>query len=103
MFIYNLTVLVNVSIEEKWKLWMHESYIPEVMETDCFTGFRFVRLLDMNEEEGATYALQFFAETIEDYNRFKSLHAPSIEDRKRKKWGDDFVSFATIMQVISGA
>jgi len=101
MYIYNLTVLVNASIEEKWKLWMRETYIAEVMESGCFTGFQFVRLLDMDEEEGATYALQFFAENIEDYNRFKSLYGPAIEKHKQQKWNDDFVSFATVMQVIS--
>ena len=39
-------------------------HIKEIMETGCFTRYQMVKLLETDEEEGATYAIQYYAENM---------------------------------------
>ncbi|MFY8045434.1 MAG: DUF4286 family protein, partial [Chitinophagaceae bacterium] len=43
MFIYNVTVKIDPSIEADWIQWMKEEHIPEVLATGKFFESRFVR------------------------------------------------------------
>ena len=61
MYIYNVTIQLVWGIHEDWLQWMKTKHIPEVMATGCFTDFRFVRVLEMDETEGPTYATKYFA------------------------------------------
>ena len=49
MYIYNVTIKLEHSIHEEWVRWMKEKHIPEVMKTACFTDYKFVRLLDIED------------------------------------------------------
>ena len=51
MYIYNVTIQLVWGIHEDWLQWMKTKHIPEVMATGCFTDFRFVRVLEMDETE----------------------------------------------------
>ena len=42
--IYNVTVVVNPVVEERWLKWMREEHIPNVMETGLFSSFLFLAL-----------------------------------------------------------
>ena len=100
MIIYNVTIKVDASIAESWQAWMLEEHIPEVMQTRCFSGYKVVRLLEVDESEGPTYAIQYLAESKADYNRYIQLHASGLRDASYQKWGDRFIAFRSVMQVI---
>lgn len=101
MYIYNITTKVTWRINDAWVQWMKEKHIPEIMETGCFTDHRFVKLLETDETEGPTYALQFFADTLDDYNRYIEVHAPALRDESRKNWGDQSIGFRSLMQLVN--
>ncbi|MEO7531537.1 MAG: DUF4286 family protein, partial [Sediminibacterium sp.] len=65
MFIYNVTTQITHAIHTNWVAWMKEKHIPEVMATGYFTEYRLVRLVDIDESEGLTYAVQYHAESRE--------------------------------------
>ncbi|MBB1286116.1 DUF4286 family protein [Flavisolibacter sp. BT320] len=100
MIIYNVTIKVDASIAESWQVWMLEEHIPEVMQTGCFSGYKVVRLLEVDESEGPTYAIQYLAESKADYNRYIQLHVSGLRDASYQKWGDRFIAFRSVMQVI---
>ena len=100
MFIYNVTIKLDHSIHTEWVHWMKEKHIPDVMQSGCFTGYKFVRLLDIEETEGVTYATQYFAETKEDYDRYISFFAPSLRNDSIKQWGNKFIGFRTLMKEV---
>ncbi|MFY7965640.1 MAG: DUF4286 family protein [Chitinophagaceae bacterium] len=60
MFIYNVTIKLNWSIHEAWVKWMKEQHLNDVMATECFTKYQFTRLLEIDEDEGPTYCIQYF-------------------------------------------
>ncbi|MFL9482075.1 DUF4286 family protein [Chitinophagaceae bacterium LWZ2-11] len=101
MFIYNTTIQVAWSIHDLWVEWMKLRHIPDIMATGCFTNYTFVRLLEVDETEGATYAVQYFAESKSDYNRYIELHAKSLREDATANWGTGFIGFHTLMEVVN--
>ena len=100
MIIYNVTVKVEASIAENWLQWLLNEHIPDVMATKCFSEYKVVRLIEIDDTEGPTYAIQYHAETKSDYNRYIELHAPEMRQRSYEKWGDRFIAFRSVMQVV---
>ncbi len=79
---------------------MRDSYIDLAMKSGCFTKHQLVRLLEVDDEEGVTYALQLYADTKADYNRYIENYLPQNEIVSYEKWGGDVVSFSTLMQIV---
>lgn len=100
MYIYNVTTKVHWSIHEQWVAWMKLTHIPAVIATGCFTHHHLVRLLDTDDSEGPTYAVQYFSNTKEDYERYIEFHATILREESFKKWGDLFISFRSLMELI---
>lgn len=101
MFIYNVTIKLDNSIHDEWVKWMNETHIPDVMNTGCFEKFVFVRLLETDETEGPTYAVQYYAISKAQYNRYIDLHATKLRKDSMDKWGSKFIAFRTLMEVVS--
>lgn len=100
MLIYNVTTKVDWSIAGEWLMWMQNIHIPEVMDTGCFTKHQFVRLLDVDEEEGPTYAAQYFVESKSIYNHYIDKYAPAFRTQINNKWGNKFIAFRSLMELI---
>jgi len=100
MFIYNVTTKVDHSIHQAWLLWIQEEHIPDIIGTGCFTKATVLHLLEQDDNEGPTYAVQYVAESKALYNRFIDKFAPAMRQKATDKWGNKFIAFRSIMQVI---
>lgn len=100
MIIYNVTVKVERTIADAWLLWALREHIPDMMETKCFTDFKVVRLLEVDDSEGPTYAIQYMADSKADYNRYIEQYAAEMRKRAFEKWGDQFIAFRSVMQIV---
>jgi hypothetical protein len=100
MIIYNITFKADWLIHEEWFQWMKEVQIPEMLATGMFTHYRLVRLLEVDETDGPTYAVQYFATAPGNYHHYQEFFAPMIRTQEIQKWGEKLVSFGTIMQVV---
>jgi hypothetical protein len=100
MIIYNVTTQVAHSINDVWVEWMKLKHIPEIMDKGCFIKYQFVKLLDADETEGATYAVQFYAETKIDYERYIELYAKALREDVLKSWGNKIIAFRSLMEVM---
>lgn len=100
MLIYNVTVKVDEIIAREWLQWLQQEHIPGIMNTGCFVDFKIVRLLDMDDSEGPTYAIQYFADTMSAYQEYIDQHAPRFRKASTDKWGDRFIAFRTLMEVV---
>lgn len=101
MYIYNVTTYVHWSIHEAWVKWMKQQYIPAIIGTGCFDRYQLVRLLETDETDGPTYAVQYFSHTKDDYLRYIELHAQQFSEENRLKWGEHCLSFSTLMEVVN--
>ncbi len=98
--IYNVTIQVDKTIGDQWLTWLKNDHIPEVMRTGCFKEYRIVRLIEVDESEGPTYAVQYTAESKADYNRYVELFSVELRKQGNTKWGDGFIAFRSVMEVI---
>jgi hypothetical protein len=101
MIIYNVTIKVHSSIKNEWLSWLKEEHIPEVIATGCFTHANILQLLEIDETEGPTYAIQYQAESKSLYNNYIEKHAGVIRQKSFDKWGDKFIAFRSVMQVVN--
>ena len=101
LYIYNVTTMVNHSIHDEWLKWMKEEHIPEVISSGMFTHHRMLRLLETDETEGITYATQYFCNSMQNYNHYTKFMAPQLRKKVSEKWGDQALSFRTLMEVIN--
>jgi len=101
MIIYNVTTKVAHAINSDWLTWMKNVHIPEIIATGCFTHATILKLMEVEEEEGVTYAVQYHAESRALYNKYISEYASSLRDNAFKKWGNGFISFRSVMQIVN--
>ncbi len=101
MIVYNITTKVHQSIQTEWLKWLQEIHHPEILNTGCFTSIIILRLLEVDDEEGPTYAVQYYAESKALYNRYIEQFAAAMRQQAFDKWGNQFISFRSLMQVVN--
>ncbi len=100
MIIYNVTIKISKSIADNWMQWLKEEHIPEVTGTGCFTTANILQLLEIDDDEGPTYAIQYFAESREKYDFYIENFADLMREKSFQKWGDQFIAFRSVMKIV---
>ncbi|HTB52959.1 MAG TPA: DUF4286 family protein [Ferruginibacter sp.] len=101
MFVYNVTLKVTWSIHEEWLDWMREVHTRAVIDTGCFTTATIFHLLEVDENEGPTYAVQYSTESKAMYNLYMEKFGPVFRQEMFDKWGDKFIAFRSLMEVVN--
>ena len=100
MILYNVTVNIDPEVHEDWLNWMKNTHIPDVLNTGLFIDNKFLRVLNTEEGEGFTYSIQYFLETIEHYDDYKSRFAPALQAEYNKRYQNRFVAFRTLLETV---
>lgn len=100
MLVYNITMKVDPSIHLDWVEWMKKEHLPEILATGCFSSYRFLRVLDLDDSDGSTYAIQYMAQNRDLYNTYVADFAPELRKKTWQKWGERLVSFRTLMESV---
>jgi len=100
MMLYNITFNVDLDIEEEWLSWIKISYITNVMRTGSFQNYRLFKLLSDTENNGTTYALQFYAKNLDDIETYIEKHAPNIVKEHNEKFKYKQVAFMTLLESV---
>ncbi len=100
MIVYNVTIKTDHSIADKWLAWLKEEHMPAIINTGCFTHATILRLLEVDETEGPTYAVQYHAESKALYNQYIQKFSEEMRNKGFEKWGNRFIAFRSVMQVV---
>jgi hypothetical protein len=100
MLIYNITYLVSHEIHDEWLAWIKSSHAPEMLSTGHFSGYTVLRLRDVDETEGITYALQFRIPDEVHYSQYLSESAPALRLKATQRWGEKVMAFRTLMEIV---
>jgi len=76
MIVYNITIKITSEIEADWLHWQKQEHIPEA------------------------FVVQFFANSIEQYQQYIDNNAGHLRQKTMDRWGNRFIAFRTIMQVV---
>lgn len=98
MFIYNVTITIEVGINDEWLKWMREVHIPDVMRTGCFAENKICKLL--TEESEMTYAVQYTFKEMNDLHKYQKEFAPRLQKEHSEKFKDKFAAFRTVLEII---
>ena len=101
MIIYNVTIKITSTIHADWLQWLKDEHVPDVIQTGCFTHATILRLLEVDDAEGPTYAIQYFAESKGLYNNYIETYAAIMRQKSFAKWGNQFIAFRSVMQVVN--
>ncbi len=100
MILYNVTSKPDNKIASAWLQWMKEEHIPDVINTGCFTHATLCKLLEVDENDGPTYTIQYYAATKEHYQQYINEYAGVMHKKVNEKWGDGIVVFRSLMQIV---
>lgn len=100
MIVYNVTTKVTTAIQQQWLQWIKEEHIPDIISTGCFTHATVLQLMEVDDSEGPTFAVQYFAESKALYNNYIEKYAAPMRQKAFDKWGNQFIAFRSLMQVI---
>lgn len=101
MIVYNVTIKVTHAIHTDWLQWLQAEHIPEIIKTGCFTKAIILQLMEVDDSEGPTYAVQYIAESKGLYNNYIENHSAVMRQKSFDKWGDQFIAFRSVMKVIN--
>ena len=99
--IYNITTKVNHAISDAWLQWIKEEYVPGIVATGCFTHATILRLMEVDDTDGPTYAVQYHAISKALYNRYVQNFAADMLAKATNKWGDAFIAFNSVLEVVN--
>jgi len=100
MILYNITFNIEPDIKEQWLPWMKNEYFMYVMGTGLFLESKIYRLLNETENQGITYSVQFFSDSLENVNTYLENSAPKIVERHNQAFKYKHVSFMTILESV---
>ena len=101
MILYNVTVKIDNNAHDEWLEWMRNVHVPEVIATGCFTDNKMMRLLDPPpDEEGVTYAFQYFCKNMDNLRSYWENFAPELQADHKQRYEGKFVAFRTVMELV---
>ena len=100
MILYNVTTSLDAEIAEQWVAYMRDTHMPEVMATGFFVRSQLCRLLN-EEDDGITYAAQYYCVSLEQLEEYQTLAAPALRRDIELHFGGRYVSFRTMLEVVS--
>jgi hypothetical protein len=101
MLIYNITSKVAWPVQEQWIEWMMMEHMVEVLETGLILKYQLVRLQEVDDVDGPTFAVQYYIEGRPQYELYIQKFAPGLRQKMIDRWGDQVISFRTLMEVIN--
>ena len=100
MIVYNVTVKIELSVHEVWLQWMRAEHIARVIATGCFDSYKLYRILEENQTDGITYAIQYFTTDTTRYFEYQEKYAQVLQKEARDIFPDKFTSFRTLLREV---
>lgn len=100
MLLYNVTIGVDRDIEQEWLVWMKSTHIPEVMKTGLFTSNRIYKVMTHEEGDAASYAIQYFTPSLDNFQNYLENFAPALREEGQKKFGLKQVAYRTLLEEV---
>jgi hypothetical protein len=99
MILYNVTSSLDPDIADEWLDYMRGTHMPEVMATGFFLKSQLCRLLN-EEDDGITYASQYYCISLEQLEEYQRLCAPALRADMDARFGGRYASFRTMLEVV---
>ena len=99
MILYNVTSSIDPEVADEWLDFMRDTHMPEVMETGFFLKSQLCRLLN-EENDGITYAAQYYCLSLEQLEQYQQVCAPALRASMDARFSGKYMSFRTVLEVM---
>ncbi len=100
MILYNLTIKIDNSIKAEWLQWMQGEFIPLIERSTQLSEPKLCKLLDLDEKDGITYALQLFCQNKKQLEDFRTEKEQSLQIKLLQQFPNKLVFFPTAMEIL---
>lgn len=101
MYIYNVTIHIEESVQEEWLHWMGEVHIPEMLATGKFSKALMTRVMVEEEMGGFTFSVQYTTDSKETLEKYYVEDAERLRSKVTERFGDKFLAFRTELAILS--
>lgn len=97
MYLFNETIGIDRTVENEWLTYMKEEYIVAVMNTGMFASWKIYKVLHEHEDDTVSYSVQYFAESIDNIQKYLEVYAPKLIEQFQQKFKNQHVAFRTLL------
>ncbi len=101
MYIYNVTINIDESIEKDWLRWMQEKHIPQMLDTGKFIEAKMCQVMVEEDMGGITYSIQYTTDSKETLERYYQEDANRLRQEGTQLFAGKFVAFRTELNVVN--
>ena len=99
MIIYNVTTILQESIEQDYLDYMKEIHMPEAMASGTFSSCNLLKLTEPINE-GATYCAQYVTDDIQKLNEYRAAISPKLQEDFKQKFDNQYVAFRSVLESV---
>lgn len=88
--LYEVRVRVDRAIAVEWLAWMEAVHLPEIMATGCFRRCTVMRADEEVAGGREGFVLEYLARSPESFERYRTLHAPAIQQAHTQRYAGRF-------------
>lgn len=100
MIVYNVTIKIDWEVHKSWMAFMQEKHIPDLLNTGLFHGHKMFRIMEEDESDGVTYAIQYFFRNMQDYFTYKHDFSEQFQQEHKDLFDKKYVAFRTLMREV---
>ncbi len=100
MYIYNVTINVEESIQDQWVNWMQKKHIPDMLKTGKFSKAKMTKVVIEEEMGGVTYSVQYTCESKAVLEQYIKENADELRKEGSQLFAGKFVAFRTELDVV---
>lgn len=97
MIIYNVTTILEESIEQDYLDYMKDIHMPEVMASGAFSTCNLLKLTEP-DNEGVTYCAQYITDDIQKLNQYRANISPKLQEDFKQKFNNHYVAFRSVLE-----
>lgn len=100
MFLYNVTIGIDPSVEQEWVHWMKTEHILDVLNTGMFVTAKMYKVLHESEDGTISYSTQYFAESLNHVEKYLEQFAPALREEVNKRFAGKHIAFRTLLEEV---
>ena len=100
MYIYNVTLHVEPSVEQGWLDWMKNHHLQAMMDTGQFTHARLFKVISDQDQGGVSYATQYHCASKKEYDTYIEQYAKGLRQDAIDRFGNSILTFRTQLEEI---
>ena len=79
---------------------MKKKYLPMLMDTGCFLGYRLHKLIGLPDSDDPTYSVQFLVDNKSKLHQYQQKYESEHDQFLHRHFKDNLVEFRTTMVII---